>query len=134
MCQLAGAETSQTRQAALGPLDLDAAGSFSSAGGIAIDQATLAGEKISGKAAGTINPNGISDFSLDLASTGPSLPLALGSAESPIKLEIQALSVKAGGGGHAAEARYLRGPAFGRDQSDQGRGHRAGVAFRCVRS
>ncbi|PTE07797.1 translocation/assembly module TamB domain-containing protein [Mesorhizobium helmanticense] len=97
--QLAGAETSQTRQAALGPLDLDAAGSFSSAGGVAIDQATLAGENVSGKAAGTINPNGISDFSLDLASTGPSLPLALGSAESPIKLELQALSVKAAGQG-----------------------------------
>ncbi|CCV14883.1 translocation/assembly module TamB domain-containing protein [Mesorhizobium sp. STM 4661] len=97
--QLAGAETSQTRQAALGPLNLDAAGSFSSAGGVAIDQATLAGEKISGKAAGTINPNGISDFSLDLASTGPSLPLVLGSPESPIRLELQALSLKAAGQG-----------------------------------
>ncbi|TIL63127.1 MAG: translocation/assembly module TamB, partial [Mesorhizobium sp.] len=40
-----------------------------------------------------------SDFSLDLASTGPSLPLALGSTESPIKLELQALSVKAAGQG-----------------------------------
>lgn len=97
--QLGDAETSQTRQAGLGPLNLDAAGSFSSAGGVAIDQAMLVGEKISGKAAGTINPNGISDFSLDLASTGPSLPLALGSAESPIKLELQALSVKAAGQG-----------------------------------
>ncbi|GLS40934.1 translocation/assembly module TamB [Mesorhizobium tianshanense] len=97
--QLSGAETSQTRQARLGPLNLDAAGSFSSAGGIAIDQATLAGDKISGRAAGTINPNGASDFTLDLASTGPSLPLALGSRESPIKLELQALSVKATGQG-----------------------------------
>ncbi|MER8493651.1 translocation/assembly module TamB domain-containing protein [Mesorhizobium sp. M1312] len=97
--QLSGAETSQTRQAGLGPLNVDAAGSFSSAGGVAIDHATLAGDKISGKAAGTINPNGISDFALDLASTGPSLPLALGSTESPIKLELQALSVKAAGQG-----------------------------------
>ncbi|TIR47047.1 MAG: hypothetical protein E5X53_34830, partial [Mesorhizobium sp.] len=62
--QLSGAETSQTRQAGLGPLTFDAAGSFSSAGGIAIDHATLAGNKISGKAAGTINPNGASDFAL----------------------------------------------------------------------
>ncbi|RWQ45055.1 MAG: translocation/assembly module TamB, partial [Mesorhizobium sp.] len=97
--QLSGAETSQTRQAGLGLLNLDAAGSFSSAGGVAIDRATLSGDKISGKAAGTINPNGASDFSLDLASTGPSLPLALGSTESPIKLELQALSVKAAGQG-----------------------------------
>ncbi|RWP46444.1 translocation/assembly module TamB domain-containing protein [Mesorhizobium sp.] len=97
--QLNGAETSQTRQAGLGPLNVDAAGSFSSASGIAIDQATLTGDKVSGKAAGTINPNGISDFALDLASTGPSLPLAFGSTESPIKLELQALSVKAAGQG-----------------------------------
>ncbi|RWO34648.1 MAG: translocation/assembly module TamB, partial [Mesorhizobium sp.] len=97
--QLNGAETSQTRQAGLGQLNLDAAGSFSSAGGVAIDNATLAGDKISGKAAGTINPNGASDFSLDLASTGPSLPLALGSTESPIKLELQALSVEVAGQG-----------------------------------
>ncbi|MEI8701716.1 translocation/assembly module TamB domain-containing protein [Mesorhizobium sp. ISC15] len=97
--QLNGAETSQTRQAGLGPLNVDAAGSFSSAGGIAIDQATLTGDKVSGKAAGTINPNGISDFALDLASTGPSLPLAFGSTESPVKLELQALSVKAAGQG-----------------------------------
>ncbi|PAQ03967.1 translocation/assembly module TamB domain-containing protein [Mesorhizobium mediterraneum] len=97
--QLNGAETSQTRQAGLGPLNVDAAGSFSSASGIAIDQATLTGDKVSGKAAGTINPNGISDFALDLASTGPSLPLAFGSTESPVKLELQALSVKAAGQG-----------------------------------
>ncbi len=97
--QLIDAETSQTRRAGVGPLDLDAAGSFSTAGGIAIDHATLSGEKISGKAAGTINPHGASDFSLDLTSTGPSLPLTLGSAESPIKLEVQALSVKAMGRG-----------------------------------
>ncbi|TIP84719.1 MAG: translocation/assembly module TamB, partial [Mesorhizobium sp.] len=97
--QLSGAETSQTRQAGLGPLTFDAAGSFSSAGGIAIDHAMLAGDKISGKAAGTINPNGASDFSLDLASTGPGLPLALGSTESPINLELQALSVEFAGQG-----------------------------------
>ncbi|CAN7517378.1 translocation/assembly module TamB domain-containing protein [Mesorhizobium sp. LjNodule214] len=97
--QLAGAETSQTRQAGLGPLNLNAAGGFTTAGGITIDHATLAGDKISGKAVGTINPNGASDFALDLTSTGPSLPLSLGSTESPIKLELQALSVKAAGQG-----------------------------------
>lgn len=101
--KLAGAETSQTRQAGLGPLDLDAAGSYSMAGGVVINQAMLSGEKISGKAAGTINPNGASDFTLDLTSSGPSLPLTLGSTESPIKLELQALSVKAAG--QAAQAK-----------------------------
>jgi translocation and assembly module TamB len=95
--KLAGTETSQTRKAGLGPLDLNAAGSYSMAGGVVLDQATLSGEKISGKAAGTINPNGASDFALDLTSSGPSLPLTLGSTESPIKLELQALSVKAAG-------------------------------------
>ncbi|MEP6563559.1 MAG: translocation/assembly module TamB domain-containing protein [Mesorhizobium sp.] len=97
--QLSGVETSQTRQAGLGPLAVDAAGSFTTASGVALDHATLSGAQISGKASGIINPNGASDFALDLASTGPSLPLALGSAESPIKLELQTLSLKAAGQG-----------------------------------
>ncbi|OWK19901.1 hypothetical protein AJ88_36525 [Mesorhizobium amorphae CCBAU 01583] len=101
--KLTGAETSQTRQAGLGSLDLNAAGSFSTAGGVVLEHATLSGQRISGKAAGTINPNGASDFALDLTSTGPSLPLSLGSAESPIKLELQALSVKAAGQGMRAK-------------------------------
>ncbi|RWF31745.1 translocation/assembly module TamB domain-containing protein [Mesorhizobium sp.] len=97
--KLTGGETSQTRQAGLGPLSLNSMGSFTTAGGIVLDQAMLSGEKISGKASGTINPNGASDFALDLVSTGPSLPLSFGSAESPIKLGLQALSVKAAGQG-----------------------------------
>jgi translocation and assembly module TamB len=100
--QLADVETSQTRQAGLGALAVDAAGSFTTAGGVVVDHATLSGDKISGKAAGTLNPNGPSDFALDLASTGPSLPLTLGSTESPIKLELQTLSVKAAGEGTQA--------------------------------
>ncbi|WP_296745023.1 translocation/assembly module TamB domain-containing protein [Mesorhizobium sp.] len=97
--KLAGAETSQTRQAGLGPLDLDAAGSVSTAGGLVIDQATLSSEKVSGKAAGTINPNGASDFSLDLTSKGPSLPLKFGTAESPVELELKSVTMKAAGQG-----------------------------------
>ncbi|MDX8445156.1 translocation/assembly module TamB domain-containing protein [Mesorhizobium captivum] len=95
--QLAGAETSQTRQAGVGPLDLDAAGRYSLAGGVALDHATLSGDKISGNAAGTLNPNGVSDFSLDLTSSGPSLPLTIGSAESPVKIAVQSLSAKMAG-------------------------------------
>ncbi|MDX8453821.1 translocation/assembly module TamB domain-containing protein [Mesorhizobium sp. VK9D] len=95
--KVAGAETSQTRQAGLGPLDLDAAGSYTLAGGVALDHATLSGKGISGKAAGTLNPNGASDFSLDLTSSGPSLPLTVGSAESPVKIAVQSLSAKMAG-------------------------------------
>ncbi|RWM05036.1 MAG: translocation/assembly module TamB [Mesorhizobium sp.] len=95
--KVARAETSQTRQAGLGPLDLEAVGSYTLAGGIALDHATLSGDKISGKAAGTLNPNGASDFSLDLLSSGPSLPLTLGRAESPVKVEVQSLSAKMAG-------------------------------------
>ena len=95
--KLVGAETSQTRQAGLGPLNLDAAGSYTLAGGVALDHATLSGDKISGKAAGTINPNGASDFSLDLTSSGPSLPLTVGSAASPVKIEVQSLSARMAG-------------------------------------
>ncbi|MBW8907868.1 MAG: translocation/assembly module TamB domain-containing protein, partial [Mesorhizobium sp.] len=97
--QIADAETSQTRQAGLGPLNLDAAGSVTTAGGLVIDKATLSGDKISGTATGTINPNGASDFALDLASNGPSLPLKFGTPDSPVALELQTVSVKAQGQG-----------------------------------
>ncbi|MEZ2330337.1 translocation/assembly module TamB domain-containing protein [Mesorhizobium sp. RCC_202] len=97
--QIADAETSQTRQAGLGPLNLDAAGSVTTAGGLVIDKATLSGDKISGTATGTINPNGASDFTLDLASTGPSLPLKFGTPDSPVALDLQTVSVKAQGQG-----------------------------------
>ncbi|SFO30983.1 autotransporter secretion inner membrane protein TamB [Mesorhizobium sp. NFR06] len=99
--RLAGAETSQTRQAGLGRLNLDAAGSASAASGLVIEHATLSGDKMSGKAAGTINPNGASDFSADLASNGPSLPLKFGTPQSPVDLELQSISVKAAGQGTA---------------------------------
>ncbi|MGX9182354.1 hypothetical protein, partial [Mesorhizobium sp. BHbdii] len=95
--QLAGVETSQTRQAGLGPLAVDAAGVYTVAGGVALDHATLSGDKISGTAAGTINPNGASDFALDLTSSGPSLPLTVGSAASPVMIEIRSLSAKVAG-------------------------------------
>lgn len=95
--QLAGVETSQTRQAGLGPLAVDAAGTYTLAGGVVLDHATLSGDKISGEASGTINPNGASDFALDLTSSGPSLPLTVGSAASPVKIEIRSLSAKVAG-------------------------------------
>ncbi|ESY86214.1 hypothetical protein X739_13490 [Mesorhizobium sp. LNHC220B00] len=95
--KLAGAETSQTRQAGLGPLAVDAAGSYTIAGGVALDHATLSGDKVSGQATGTINPNGASDFAIDLTSSGPSLPLTVGSAESPVKMEVRSVSAKIAG-------------------------------------
>ncbi|MBZ9707178.1 translocation/assembly module TamB domain-containing protein [Mesorhizobium sp. ESP7-2] len=95
--KLAGAETSQTRQAGLGPLAVDAVGSYTIAGGVAVDHATLSGDKVSGQAAGTINPNGANDFAIDLTSSGPSLPLTVGSAESPVKIEVRSVSAKIAG-------------------------------------
>ncbi|TGR36351.1 hypothetical protein, partial [Mesorhizobium sp. M8A.F.Ca.ET.198.01.1.1] len=83
--------------AGLGSLDLDAAGTYTLSGGVALDHATLSGDKISVKAAGTLNPNGASDFSLDLTSSGASLPLTVGSAESPVKIAVQSLSAKMAG-------------------------------------
>lgn len=96
--RMVGIETNQTRQAGLGPLALDAAGSYTPAGGVVVDKATLSGEKIAGTAHGTINPNGANDFSLDLASKdGASLPLAFGDPTNPTKIELGTLSAKATG-------------------------------------
>jgi translocation and assembly module TamB len=99
--KLAGFETSQTRQAAFGAFDIAAAGAYSAAAGVALDSATVEGEKISGKASGTIDPNGSSDFTLDLATRDASLPLSLGGAESPVDLAIRSLSAKAAGSKNA---------------------------------
>ena len=95
--RLAGGETSQTRKLGLGALDLAASGSYVPGGAVDLRQATLSGEGVSGTAHGTFDPNGASDLTLDVKSSGDSLPLSLGTPESPIDLALQSLSARAVG-------------------------------------
>ena len=95
--RLAGAETSQTRQLGIGALDLAALGSYIVGGAVNLEKVTLTGENVAGEAHGSFDPDGASDLALDLKSTGPSTPVSLGRAESPIDLAVQSLSARAAG-------------------------------------
>jgi translocation and assembly module TamB len=84
-----------------GTVRFDLAGTATGAGGIEIERAELGSNALRGTATGTINPAGVSDFALKFNSTGPTLPLSLGSDESPIDIELKTVSLRAFGEGRA---------------------------------
>lgn len=82
-----------------GKVTFDVAGTATSTGGVEIDKAEVKSDVLLGSARGTINPAGASDFALQFNSVGPTLPLSLGSEESPIDLELKSASLRAFGEG-----------------------------------
>ncbi len=84
-----------------GTVKFGLAGTATSTGGIEIEQAEVASDALHGTARGTINPGGASDFALEFNSAGPTLPLSLGSEESPIDIELKSASLRAFGEGRA---------------------------------
>lgn len=84
-----------------GTVTFDVAGTATGAGGVEIEHADVRSDALHGTAKGTINPDGMSDFALEFNSAGPTLPLSLGSEESPIDLELKSASLRAFGEGRA---------------------------------
>ena len=84
-----------------GKVTFTLAGTATDTGGIEIERAQVDSDVLSGTAKGTINPAGASDFALEFNSAGPTLPLSLGSEESPIDLELKSASLRAFGEGRA---------------------------------
>src|SRR5690606_33896333 len=84
-----------------GTVTFDLAGTATDAGGVEIEHAQVNSDALHGTAKGTINPDGASDFALEFNSAGPTLPLSLGSAESPIDIELKSASLRAFGEGRA---------------------------------
>ena len=84
-----------------GTVRFDLAGTATATGGVEIERAEVDSDALSGSAKGTINPAGASDFALEFNSAGPTLPLSLGSEESPIDLELKSASLRAFGEGKA---------------------------------
>lgn len=82
-----------------GKVTFDLAGTATDTGGIEIEHADVNSDALRGTAKGTINPAGASDFALEFNSVGPTLPLSLGSEESPIDLELKSASLRAFGEG-----------------------------------
>lgn len=82
-----------------GTVNFDLAGTKTETGGIEIERANVDSAAIHGVAKGTVNPAGATDFALEFTSAGPTVPLSLGSEESPIDIELKSVSLRALGDG-----------------------------------
>ncbi len=82
-----------------GQARFDFAGAFSTAGGLAIERATLESAAITGAASGTLDPSGASDFALQIEAKGGGVPLSFGTEESPIDIVAAQASIRALGDG-----------------------------------
>lgn len=91
----------QVKPLLAGKVTFDLAGTATNTGGIEIEHANVSSDALGGTAKGTINPDGASDFALQFNSAGPTLPLSLGSKESPIDIDLKSASLRAFGQGRA---------------------------------
>jgi translocation and assembly module TamB len=77
----------------------DFAGTVTSAGGVAIERATIESNAVTGTASGTLDPEGASDFSLQVEAAGEGVPLSFGTDDAPIDMVVQMASIRAMGDG-----------------------------------
>lgn len=84
-----------------GRTNFNLAGTATNDGGIEVENATFDTAAVHGEAKGSINPKGASDFSVEFKSAGPTVPLSLGSEESPIDIELKSASLRVFGEGNA---------------------------------
>ena len=84
-----------------GKVTFDLAGTATSDGELDIERATVESGALHGAAKGSISPAGASDFALEFTSVGPTLPLSLGSEDSPIDIELKSASLRALGEGRS---------------------------------
>ncbi|MEO9338180.1 translocation/assembly module TamB domain-containing protein [Mesorhizobium sp. SB112] len=83
-----------------GQTAFDAAATLTPSGGVSIERANISSDGLEGTASGTVNPEGASDFKLEFNAKGNSVPLSLGSDESPLDIEIGSGSLRAFGAGN----------------------------------
>ncbi|MFC5387530.1 translocation/assembly module TamB domain-containing protein [Aquamicrobium segne] len=84
-----------------GKTRFEIAASMDEARGLTIETATVDMSALKIVAQGSVNPAGATDFSLDFSSVGPTVPLGLGSTESPLDLELRAGFLRAFGEGRS---------------------------------
>ncbi|MDQ2703579.1 MAG: translocation/assembly module TamB [Pseudomonadota bacterium] len=77
----------------------DFAGTLTGAGGIAIERATIESNAIRGTASGTLDPQGASDFALQVDAAEEGVPLSFGTEDAPIDIVVQSASIRALGDG-----------------------------------
>ncbi|WP_395450766.1 hypothetical protein ACHMW7_13735 [Aminobacter sp. UC22_36] len=90
--------------AALKPLlagntTFDVAGTRTTSGGLDIERATVASSALTANAAGSLNPEGAADLSLDVKANEGPIVLSLGSDAQPVTVAINAASLRAFGDG-----------------------------------
>ena len=77
----------------------DIAGVATTAGGVDIERATIESNAVKGTASGTLDPEGVSAFTLRIDAAGEGVPLSFGTRDSPIDMVVQSASVRAVGDG-----------------------------------
>ena len=82
-----------------GNTTFDIAGTRTKTGGIDIERATIASKALTANAAGSLNPQGAADLSLDVKANEGPIVLSLGSDAQPVTVAINAASLRAFGDG-----------------------------------
>lgn len=82
-----------------GNTTFDIAGTRTTSGGIDIERATVASTALTANAAGSLNPEGAADLSLDVKANEGPIVLSLGSDAQPVTVAVNAASLRAFGDG-----------------------------------
>ena len=82
-----------------GNTTFDVAGTRTTSGGIDIERATVASTALTANAAGSLNPEGAADLSLDVKANEGPIVLSLGSDAQPVTVAVNAASLRAFGDG-----------------------------------
>ncbi|PWK72721.1 translocation/assembly module TamB domain-containing protein [Aminobacter sp. AP02] len=84
-----------------GSTTFDIAGTRTTTGGVDIERATVASSALTAAAAGSLDPAGAADLSLEVKANGAPIVLSLGSDAQPVTVAINAASLRALGDGKA---------------------------------
>jgi translocation and assembly module TamB len=84
-----------------GAARFDVAGALGNDGGIAVEKAQLSSAAVEASASGSIDPKGVSDFTLKAQAAGEPVRLALGEGDAAIELTFDDMTARAFGAGDA---------------------------------
>lgn len=82
-----------------GRASFDVAGTLIEGGGVEVERATINSDNVTAMASGILDPQGASDFALQLEAADEGVPLSFGTEDSPIDMVIRQVSVRALGAG-----------------------------------
>ncbi len=85
----------------VGKTSFDLAGTATPAGGVDIDRATIESDAVHGTAAGTVDPKGASDLSVEVAAKGEPVVLNVGTKAQPVTVAVKNATARAFGDGKA---------------------------------